>query len=282
MKKLALLLASVLAPAGLALGQSAGGPPAGCPDPSKCPVSIPAAEAEWQKIFPEMGADGPEIAILRVDPKTQATQLMIRSMKAVYVPWHWHTANETHTVLAGVFTAECEGKVAELGPGSFNFIPARMIHRAWMSDACTLFITVDSAWDLNWVEGPPRPPKPGDPPPPAPGATGAYSPNEGRFDGLRIDSVEVAEAPGSEATPGAPRSRAVRDPLVVEALLRMLGPREVKPSGGETRWVVTLHAGKGGFLHQVWVYGSGEWGYGGRSRGASADLPRALEALLGS
>jgi hypothetical protein len=37
---------------------------------------------KWQKIFPDLGARSAEITILRVDPTTQATQLMIRVPKS--------------------------------------------------------------------------------------------------------------------------------------------------------------------------------------------------------
>ena len=49
----------------------------------------------------------------------------------------------------------CEGKRIELGPGDFNFMPARMVHEAWLPEGSLTFITVDGAWDVNRVEGPP-------------------------------------------------------------------------------------------------------------------------------
>ncbi len=116
-------------------------------------------DVKWQKIFPDWGADSPEIAILRVDPKTQATQLLIRNSKVMHVPPHWHSANETHTILSGTWVFECDGKRDGLGPGSFNYIPGKMAHQAWAPENGLLFITVDAAWDVNWVNGPPQPPK---------------------------------------------------------------------------------------------------------------------------
>ena len=68
---------------------------------------------------------------------------------------HWHSANETHTVIRGNWTFEHEGKRHQLGPAGFNYIPAKMHHQAWASDDALVFITVDSAWDVNWVNGPP-------------------------------------------------------------------------------------------------------------------------------
>jgi quercetin dioxygenase-like cupin family protein len=115
-------------------------------------------DLKWKKIMPEMGKNSPEMVILRVDPKTQATQLMIRVPKNFHVPKHWHTANETHTILKGTFFMEAEGKRAGLGPDSFNYMPSRMIHEAWTkpNEGALLFITVDEAWDINWVDGPPQ------------------------------------------------------------------------------------------------------------------------------
>ncbi len=109
----------------------------------------------WQTIVPELGADSPQISILRVDPVTQATQLLIRVPKQMHVPMHWHSANETHTVIRGSWTFEHEGMRHQLGPGGFNYIPAKMPHQAWASNDALVFITVDSAWDVNWVSGPP-------------------------------------------------------------------------------------------------------------------------------
>src|ERR1700741_4243461 len=54
------------------------------------------SDLKWDKVIPDLGDDSPEICVLRVDPKTQATQLLIRTPKAIHVRKHWHTANESH------------------------------------------------------------------------------------------------------------------------------------------------------------------------------------------
>ena len=118
-------------------------------------VSAEYDKLPWQAIIPELGADSPQISILRVDEKTHATQLLIRVPKQMHVPMHWHSANETHTVITGTWVFEHEGQRHEFGPGGFNYLPARMRHEAWASDAALVFITVDSGWDVNWVNGPP-------------------------------------------------------------------------------------------------------------------------------
>jgi quercetin dioxygenase-like cupin family protein len=93
------------------------------------------ADLKWNKIVPGLGENSPEICILRVDPKTQATSLLIRAPKGIHVRKHWHSANETHTVIFGTLVFACEDKRVEQGPGSFNYMPAKMVHEAWLPGA---------------------------------------------------------------------------------------------------------------------------------------------------
>ncbi len=119
------------------------------------PIFTSYQDLKWTKILPDLGDASPEISILRVDPKTQATQLMIRTPKGIHIRRHWHSANETHTMIVGTADFACDGKRVKLGPGSFNYMPAKMIHEAWLPAGSVTFITVDAKWDVNWVEGPP-------------------------------------------------------------------------------------------------------------------------------
>lgn len=123
------------------------------------PLNIKAADMTWSRIFPDMGERSSEITILHTDPKTGATQLMIRMPANFHVPKHWHSANETHTVVSGTFVMECDGKRETLGRGSFNFMPRKMHHEGWTTpdEGALLFITVDGPWDINWVNGTPKP-----------------------------------------------------------------------------------------------------------------------------
>jgi quercetin dioxygenase-like cupin family protein len=122
---------------------------------SEQPLFQDLSQAQWKKMFPDLGDASPEIAILHVDPKTEATQLLIRTPKALHVRQHWHSANETHTMISGKTTFACKGNRMELGPGGFNYMPARMVHEAWTTAGSVVFITVDGPWDVNWVQGPP-------------------------------------------------------------------------------------------------------------------------------
>ena len=122
---------------------------------SQEPIFSNYQDMKWAKILPDLGDSSPEICILHVEPKTHATKLMIRTPKAIHIRKHWHSANETHTIIQGIAGFACDGKRSELGPGSFNYMPAKMVHEAWLPANSLTFITVDSAWDVNWVEGPP-------------------------------------------------------------------------------------------------------------------------------
>ncbi len=126
------------------------------PGSSSQALTVPYENLKWQPIVPEMGADSPLIAIAHVDPVSKATKLFIRTPKNMHVPLHWHTANETHTVIQGTADFAHDGKREHLGAGGFNYIPAKMHHEAWTSDNCVVFITVDSGWDVNWVGNPPN------------------------------------------------------------------------------------------------------------------------------
>jgi mannose-6-phosphate isomerase-like protein (cupin superfamily) len=120
-------------------------------------------ELKWDKLVPELGAGSPEITILHVDPKSGASQLMIRSPANYHAPRHWHTANETHVVIYGTWIMKHDGgeKEKELGPGGFNYMPGKMVHEGWVGpEGNLLFITVDGPWDLHLMNGPEKtPPK---------------------------------------------------------------------------------------------------------------------------
>ena len=129
------------------------------PEPATSAGDVPIfknlSDLKWDKIIPDLGESSPEICSLHIDPKTHATALLIRTSKAIHVRKHWHTANESHTMIKGTGVLACDGKRFELAPGGFNFMPAKMVHEAWLPTNSLTFITVDGAWDINWVEGPP-------------------------------------------------------------------------------------------------------------------------------
>lgn len=137
-------------------------PAAGTPSPgnSESAIYIKYDDLKWDKLIPELGDKSAEISIIHVNPKTGATQLMIRCPKNYHAPKHWHTANETHYDVYGHFIMrDQEGRVADLSPGSFNYMPSKMVHEGWSKaeEGNLLFITVDGPWDINFIDGTPTP-----------------------------------------------------------------------------------------------------------------------------
>jgi quercetin dioxygenase-like cupin family protein len=113
-------------------------------------TAIKADDIKWEPL-----EGGFEISILYTNPTTQATYLVIRGPGNLHVPRHWHTSNESITVLKGSFVVAHDGgeDKTELRPGGFAYMPAKMIHEAWTGDAgATYFITVDGKWDVNFVK----------------------------------------------------------------------------------------------------------------------------------
>jgi quercetin dioxygenase-like cupin family protein len=136
----ALVVSAVLWPAG-AYTQTAGG---------GMGTVVKTDEMKWQPL-----EGGFEISILYTNPTTQATYLVIRGPGNLHVPRHWHSSNESITVLKGTFVVGHDGSSdkTELKAGGFAYMPAKMIHEAWTGDAgATYFITVDGKWDVNFVK----------------------------------------------------------------------------------------------------------------------------------
>ena len=105
MLQIAILLLALTAPAQSSPHQH---PPAA----AQTSASTSYDNLQWQTMVSRTGRRLSQVAMLRVDPKTQATQLLIRIPKQMHIPMHWHSANETHTVIKGTFVFEHEGRAA--------------------------------------------------------------------------------------------------------------------------------------------------------------------------
>ena len=113
-------------------------------------TAIKTDSMKWESL-----GDGFEISILYTNPTTQATYLEIRGPGNQHIARHWHSSNETITVLKGTFTVAHDGSEDKtvLAPGGFVYMPAKMIHEAWTGDeGATYFITVDGKWDVTFVK----------------------------------------------------------------------------------------------------------------------------------
>jgi len=133
----------------------------GAPLPTQAPdepVSfLQPEQMSWRRLAPGMGENSPKMTVLRHDPHSGATTMLIWTPPGFHVPRHWHSGGEKHMVVRGTFIFECQGQRVVMKGGSFNYMPARMVHQAWTppDEDCLLYTDVDREWDLNWIDPPP-------------------------------------------------------------------------------------------------------------------------------
>jgi quercetin dioxygenase-like cupin family protein len=101
-------------------------------------------------MVPEMGKYSPMRTVLHEHPVNHSIQFLIRMPPNFHVPAHFHSANETHTVIEGTFIISVKGKKVALSPGGFNYTPARMMHEAWTppNQGALIFVTIDGPYDI--------------------------------------------------------------------------------------------------------------------------------------
>src|SRR3984885_4179492 len=81
-------------------------------------------DLKWEKTNPELGDRSPEISILH--ESSQETELFLRGPKNFHVPRHWHSANETITMIHGTFILKhdvSQERVKLNQPRSFSRMP---------------------------------------------------------------------------------------------------------------------------------------------------------------
>ena len=115
-------------------------------------------DLQWERVIPELGERSPRHAILGHDTRTNAMTMLIWIPRNFHVPLHWHSGNEKHVVISGSLTMECGDRQVVMKPTTFNFMPAGLVHRAWTppDEDCLVLNDVDTLWDVNWVNGPPK------------------------------------------------------------------------------------------------------------------------------
>jgi quercetin dioxygenase-like cupin family protein len=145
---------------GLAFAHSAGlrQTPA---DSSNQPIFLRFQDVQWKKAATPRGDCTFEVAVIRVDPQTHATQMLIRRPANCHVPRHSHTASEAITVISGTFILECNGKREALTAGSFAYVPSQTVHEAWTKpdEGSLSFVSMDGPMDAHWVDASVAPPQ---------------------------------------------------------------------------------------------------------------------------
>jgi quercetin dioxygenase-like cupin family protein len=111
----------------------------------------------WEKMLPELGEDSPIFAVLRVDPDTNGTTIMIDFPSALHIPKHTHEKSETHIILGGshLFEHHDTGKRFDVREHGYIYMPGKFVHEAWVPAGSKAIIILEAGWKVDWLEGPP-------------------------------------------------------------------------------------------------------------------------------
>ena len=112
---------------------------------------------QWEEMLPELGKDSPLFTILRVDPQTGATTLMIDFPTALHIPKHTHEKSESHFILRGshLFENNDTGERCDVQAGGYFYLPGHVVHEAWVPAGSQAIIILEDGWKVNWLDGAP-------------------------------------------------------------------------------------------------------------------------------
>ncbi len=106
-------------------------------------------DLKWEQMLPELKLDSPRYSILRVDPKTKATTLMIDFPKSIYIPKHTHKKGETHIILGGSHLFEHAGKKYAVKENGYIYMPGKFVHEAWVPAGSKAVIILEDGWKVD-------------------------------------------------------------------------------------------------------------------------------------
>ena len=111
----------------------------------------------WEKMLPDLGDASPRFAVLRVDPKTNATTILIEFPEAIHIPKHTHEKSETHIILGGshVFEDSASGRRFDVKEHGYIYMPGKFVHEAWVPAGSKAVIILEDGWRVYWLQGPP-------------------------------------------------------------------------------------------------------------------------------
>jgi quercetin dioxygenase-like cupin family protein len=114
-------------------------------------------DQKWELMLPELGKDSPRYTILRIDPATNATTLMIDFPSALHIPRHTHEKSETHIILRGshLFENSDTGQRYDVRERGYFYMAGHIPHEAWVPAGSQAIIILEDGWKVNWLQGPP-------------------------------------------------------------------------------------------------------------------------------
>lgn len=113
------------------------------------------ADLKWEQMLPELGTASPRFSVLRVDPDTKATTLMIEFPEAIHIPKHTHAKGETHVILGGSHLFEKDGQRFDVKEHGYIYMPGGFVHEAWVPAGAKALIILEDGWKVDWTAGGP-------------------------------------------------------------------------------------------------------------------------------
>jgi uncharacterized RmlC-like cupin family protein len=127
-------------------------------------ILVPADKVQWGPAPPFLPA-GAQIAVLQGNPSEKgAVTLRLRLPANYNIPAHWHSMDETVTVLSGAFHVGMGDKLDRqasqtLEPGGFVSLPATMRHFAWTAKPTVVQVNLQGPFDIFYVNSADNPQK---------------------------------------------------------------------------------------------------------------------------
>ena len=127
-------------------------------------IIVPADKVQWGPAPPFLPA-GAQIAVLQGNPSEKgAVTLRLRLPANYNIPAHWHSMDETVTVLSGAFHVGMGDKLDRqtsqtLEPGGFVSLSATMRHFAWTAKPTVVQVNLQGPFDIFYVNSADNPQK---------------------------------------------------------------------------------------------------------------------------
>ena len=112
---------------------------------------------KWEQMLPDLGKDSPVYAVLRVDPLTNETTIVIEFPTAMHIPKHTHRKSETHILLRGshLFENNDTGERFDVQAGGYFYLAGNVVHEAWIPAGSKAVIILEDGWKVDWLDGAP-------------------------------------------------------------------------------------------------------------------------------
>jgi hypothetical protein len=127
-------------------------------------ILVPADKVQWGPAPPFLPA-GAQIAVVQGNPSEKGPVTLRLRLPANYnIPAHWHSMDETVTVLSGAFHVGMGDKLDRqasqtLEPGGFVSLPATMRHFAWTAKPTVVQVNLQGPFDIFYVNSADNPQK---------------------------------------------------------------------------------------------------------------------------